>query len=316
MMPDRKVIAVMGATGAQGGGLVRAIIADRNSEFTARAITRDPSSGNAKALADAGADVVSADSYDPGSLEQAFAGAHGIFCVSFYWNTFSPEKEGEEIRNMAAAARVARPRHVIWSTLEDSRNCIPLSDDRMPTLLGNYKVPHFDSKAQCDHLFADLPTTYMLASFYWENFIRFGQEPKPGPDGQLELSLPIGSSKMAGIAAQDVGRCCYGIFKRGADLIGHRIGLAGEHLSGNQMAAAFTKHLGQPVRFNALTPATFRAFGFPGADDLGNMFQYYDECADELNATRDVARSRALNPDLMNFDTWLAANAAAIPIGS
>lgn len=313
-MADRKIIAVMGATGAQGGGLMRAILAEPGGDFAARGITRDPSSDKARALADAGAEMVAANSYDPDSLERAFAGAYGIYCVSFFWHTFSAEKEGEEIRNMAAAAEAARPRHVIWSTLEDTRTYIPLSDDRMPTLQGRYKVAHFDAKGEHDRAFAGLPTTYMLASFYWENFVKFGQGPQPGPDGELALALPIGSSKMAGIAAEDIGRCALGIFKRGDALVGARIGVAGEQLAGDQMAAAFTRHLGRTVRYRAISPAEYRALDFPGADDMGNMYQFYDEFAHVVNATRDVARSKELNPGLQDFDTWLAANKDAIPL--
>jgi uncharacterized protein YbjT (DUF2867 family) len=313
-MADRKIIAVMGATGAQGGGLVRSIVADPGGGFAARGVTRDPTSDKAKALAAAGVEMVAANSYDVESLKRAFAGAHGIYCVSFFWHTFSAEKEGEEIRNMAAAAKAARPGHVIWSTREDTRAYIPQSDDRMPTLQGRYKVAHFDAKGEHDHVFAELPTTYFLASFYWENFIHFGQGPKPGPDGQLALSLPIGRSKMAGITAEDIGRCAYGIFKRGTALVGQRIGVAGEQLTGDAMAAAFTRHLGRAVRYNPISPATYRAFGFPGADDMGNMYQFYDEFAHVVNATRDVSRSRELNPKLQDFDSWLAANKDAIPL--
>ena len=122
------------ATGAQGGGLVRAILNDKNGPFTARAITRNANSEKAKALAEAGAEVVTADLDDVGSLKQAFQGAHGAFCVTNFWEHFKPEKELSQARNMAQAAKDAGVKHVIWSTLEDTRKSVPLSDDRMPTL--------------------------------------------------------------------------------------------------------------------------------------------------------------------------------------
>src|ERR1700676_2084216 len=106
-MADKKIIAVMGATGAQGGGLVRAILNDPNSPFAARAITRDVNSEKAKDLAKLGAEVVAADLDDPTSVRKAFDGAYGAFCVTFYWAHFSPEKELTQAKVMADAAKQA-----------------------------------------------------------------------------------------------------------------------------------------------------------------------------------------------------------------
>ena len=88
-MADKKVIAVVGSTGAQGGGLVRAILADPAGGFTVRAITRKASSDKARALAKAGAQVVEADLDDAASLKKALAGAYGAFCVTNFWEHFS-----------------------------------------------------------------------------------------------------------------------------------------------------------------------------------------------------------------------------------
>jgi uncharacterized protein YbjT (DUF2867 family) len=216
-MADRKVIAVVGATGAQGNGLVRAILTDPQSGFAVRALTRDPNAPAAKALAAAGAEVVAADVDDAESLKRAFAGCYGAYCVTFFWAHFSPEKELAQAKGMADAAKAAGLKHVIWSTLEDTRTLVPLSDDRMPTLQGKYKVPHFDAKGEADQFFRDagVPTTFLLASFYWDNFIHFGSGPKKGPDGDYLLTLPIGQAKMAGVAAEDIGKVAYGILKAG-----------------------------------------------------------------------------------------------------
>jgi uncharacterized protein YbjT (DUF2867 family) len=272
----KKIIAVFGATGAQGGGLARAILNDKQSEFSVRAITRDPSSDKAKELASLGAEVVAADIDDSASTKKALDGAYGAYFVTFFWAHFSPEKEYGEAKSMAEAAKAAGLKHVIWSTLEDTRNWVPLDDDRMPTLQGKYKVPHFDSKGEADKLFTELgvPTTFLRASFYWDNFIYFGSGPKKGPDGKLYLTFPLDDKKMAGIAAEDIGKCAYGIFKAGPELIGKTIGIASDHLTGTELATAFTKALGKEVLYNNVTPETYRGFGFPGADDLGNMFQF------------------------------------------
>ena len=275
-MSDKKIIAVMGATGAQGGGLVRAILADPGGDFAVRAVTRKASSEKAQELAKLGAEVVEADVDDVESLKKAFAGAHGAYCVTFFWEHFSPEKETAHIRAMATAAKEAGVEHVVWSTLEDTRKWVPLSDDRMPTLMDKYKVPHFDAKGEGDAIFTELgvPTTFLLTSFYWDNLIHFGMGPKKGPDGVLAITMPMGEGKLPGIAAADIGRAAYGIFKKGPGLAGQTVGIAGEHLTGAEMAAALGRALGQEIRYNDVPPDVYRGFGFPGAEDLGNMFQF------------------------------------------
>jgi len=313
---DKKIIAVVGATGAQGGGVVRAILNDPGSPFTARALTRDVHSDKARALAAQGAEIVAADLDDLESLKRAFAGAHGAYCVTFFWAHFSPEKEIAGARAMAQAAKHAGVHHAIWSTFEDTRKWVPLNDNRMPTLMGKYKVPHFDAKAEGNSAFTELgaPTTFLLTSFYWENFIYFGMGPRKGPDGTLALTLPMGDAKLPGMAAEDIGRCAYGLFKRGSEFIGRTVGIAGEHLTGAQMAASFTRALGQEVRYNSVTPEAYRSFGFPGAEDLGNMFQFKRDFEKEYCGARNLDVARALNPALQTFDRWLAQNKSRIPL--
>jgi uncharacterized protein YbjT (DUF2867 family) len=315
-MAEKKIIAVVGATGAQGSGLVRAIQSDPSGGFTARALTRDVNSARAKALAGLGAEVVAADVDDVESLKRAFAGAYGAYCVTFFWAHFSPEKEQAEARAMAQAAKHAGLQHVIWSTLEDTRQWVPLNDDRMPTLMGQYKVPHFDAKGEANAFFADLglPVTFLLTSFYWDNFIHFGMGPKTGPDGALAITLPMGDKKLPGIASEDIGGCAYGIFKKGAEFVGKTVGIAGEHLTGAQMAAALGRALGREVRYNAVPPEVYRGFGFPGAEDLGNMFQFKRDFEADYCGARDLAVARSLNPALQTFDQWLARNTRRIPL--
>ena len=315
-MAEKKIIAVVGATGAQGGGLARAILRDTNGRFAVRAITRNVGSDKAKELGRAGAEIVSADLDDLNSLNKAFAGSDGAFCVTNYWEHFSPEKEIAQARALAQAAKNAGVKHVIWSTLEDTRKSVPLSDNRMPTLAGKYKVPHLDTKGESDHFFSDLgvPTTFLLTSFYWDNFITFGMGPKRGPDGKLAITFTMGDKKLPGIAVEDIGKCAYGIFQRGSELIGKTVGIAGEFLTGSELATAFARALGQEVRYNDVPPEVYRSFGFPGADDLGNMFQFKRDFNDLFCGNRNVNLARELNPELQNFDTWLARNKSRIPI--
>ncbi len=316
-MSEKKIIAVLGATGAQGGGLVRAILSDPSGGFAARAITRDPSSEKARELATLGAEVVAADIDDSGSLERALAGAHGAYFVTFFWAHFSPEREKAEAASMAAAAKATGLQHAIWSTLEDTRRSIPLSDERMPTLMAHYKVPHFDAKGESNAFFIDegVPTTFLLTSFYWDNLIHFGMGPRRGEDGRLIFALPMADKKLPGIAAEDIGRCAYGIFKGGGTYIDKTVGIAGEHLTGAQMAEELGRALGEEVVYHAISPADYRALGFPGAEDLGNMFQFKQEFEADFCGARDPAVARALHPGLQDFRTWLAANKESIPIG-
>jgi uncharacterized protein YbjT (DUF2867 family) len=315
-MPDKKIVAVVGATGAQGGGMARAILADPKGGFAARALTRKPDSDKAQALAKQGAEVVAADLDDVETLKRAFAGAYGAFCVTNYWEHFSPEKELAQAANMAQAAKAAGVRHVIWSTLEDTRQWVPLSDNRMPALMGKYKVPHFDAKGEADEVFkqAGVPTTWLLTSAYWDNFIFFGWGPKKGPDGKLALTFPMDNKRLPAIAVEDIGKCAYGIFKGGSEFIGKKVGISGEQLTGAQLATAMSKALGREIRYNAVSPEFYRGLGFPGADDLGNMFQFKRDFNDYYCGARDPAFARSLNPELQTFEMWLAQNKDRIPL--
>ena len=312
----KKIITVFGATGAQGGGLARAILADKTGEFAVRAVTRKPDSDSAKVLAAAGAEVVVADLDDAASVQRAMNGAFGTFCVTNFWEHFSPEKELAQAAALADAAAKAVVKHVVWSTLEDTRAFFPADGKRMPVLLGKYNVPHFDAKGEANKLFtARVPTTLVNTSFYWDNLIHFGMGPKKGPDGVLAITLPMAGKRLSGIAAEDIGKCVHGVFKGGVANVGKTFGLAGEHLTGAQMAAALTKALGQTVRYNMVTPEQFRGFGFPGAEDMGNMFQFYAEFEDYFTGARPLDMARKLNPELQDFATFLARNASRIPLG-
>ena len=314
-MSEKNVIVVIGATGAQGGGLVRAIVADKSGPFAARAVTRKPGSDQAKALAGLGVEVVAGDTDDFASLEKAFAGAYGAYCVTNFWEHASPEREILQATAMAKASRKAGLQHVIWSTLEDTRKWVPLSDDRLPTLRRQYKVPHFDAKGQMDTVFAAeaAPTSYLLPAFYWENFIYFGSGPRKEPGGGLALSLPLGGARLPGIAAADIGKCAYGVFRRGPAVAGQRFGIAGEILSGDEMAAKMGRALGRTIAFIDVPFDVYRGLGFPGADDLGNMFQFQKILGDDFYRVRDPELARSLNPELLDFDRWLATNASRIP---
>ena len=312
-----RVIAVVGATGAQGGGLVQAILNDPAREFVPRALTRKPDSEAARRLADAGAEVVRADMDDQASLTQAFQGCHGAFCLTNFWEHFSAEKEKEQAQRLATAAAEAGIGHAIWSTLEDTRERLPVSDDRMPVLQGKYNVPHFDAKGEADQYFRDsgVPTTFLLTSFYWENFIYFGSGPQKGPDGKLALVLPMGDARLPGIGVADIGKCALGVFKAGAEYRGKTVAIAGGHYSGQEMADLMTAALGQPVGYTAVPADVYRSFPFDGADEMGNMYQYKRDFNESFCGIRDLATARKINPELQSLAAWLDANGSRIPLG-
>lgn len=305
-MADKKTIAVLGSTGSQGGGLCRAILGDANSSFACRAITRDPSKDAAKALASAGAEVVQADIDDVESLKAAFAGAHGVYAVTNFWEHFSADKEKEQAKNIADAAKAAGVAHVVWSTLEDTRKLMAADDTRMPMLQENYRVPHFDAKAEADAYFSGLPLTRLVTSFYWDNLYTFGIAPQKGEDGSLTWALPMGEAKLAGIAAEDIGKVAYGIFKAGDEYVGKTVGIYGEALTIEQMCSTLSSVLGVgAIAYAAVDADAYRGFGFPGADELGNMFQVYRDFEQQVLGARDLDTTRKLNPELQTYEQFV-----------
>jgi uncharacterized protein YbjT (DUF2867 family) len=304
-MAEKKVIAIVGATGQQGGGLARAILDDATSEFAVRALTRNPDSDSARRLAAQGAEVVEVDISDEASVAKAFDGAYGAFLVTNFWDHMSPEREKQDALNMARAAKTAGLTHVIWSTLDDTRAHIPLDDDRMPNL-GDYKVPHFDAKAEADQYFVDaeVPTTFLRTTFYWDGLL--GQMgPQRGEDGKLVLALAMGDSPLAGIAAEDIGRTAYGILQRGPALAGKTISIASDHLTGKEIAALLSEALGEEVTYVPVPFDVLRSQPFPAAVEVANMFQFYAETP-RFNADRDVDAVRELNPRLRTLQQFLA----------
>ncbi|MFE0020879.1 NmrA/HSCARG family protein [Amycolatopsis sp. NPDC059021] len=319
-MNGPKIIVVAGATGSQGGGLVRAILADPSGEFAVRALTRDTGSAKAKALAEQGAEVVPADLDDETGLREAFEGVHGVFAVTNFWQPRTPEqqrartaaqRELDQAGNIARAAKAAGARHVIWSTLEDTRPFFGLDGSRVPTLDGDrYTVPHFDAKAEADELFRaeGVPTTFLRTTFFFEGFFRL-TAPRREADGHLVLAMPMAHARLSGIAAEDIGKTALGIFRRGEELIGRTISLAGDHLTGEEYATALSEAFGEPVTYRPIGFEQMRA----ASVEIANMFQFYAESEKTFIGDRDLDAVRELNPELQTFATWLAAHKDAVP---
>ena len=313
---SKPIITVFGATGAQGGGLARALLADPGRHFAVRAVTRKPDGAAALELQRAGAEVVLADIDDRSSIQRAMEGAYGAFLVTNFWEHLSGQKELDQAHNLAAAAAQAGIRHAIWSTLEDTRDFIPADGKRMPVLQQQYNVPHFDAKGAANRFFGQLkvPVTLLYTSCYWENLIYFGMGPQRGPDGSLSVTLATGDARIPWIGVEDIGISAREVFLRGDALIGESIGIAGDHLTGAELASQIGEAIGESVKYNPVPPDVYRKFPFPGAEELGNMWQFKHDTEATYCARRDLTRARALNPSMANFRTWLAANKSRIPV--
>jgi uncharacterized protein YbjT (DUF2867 family) len=323
-MAEKKIIAVVGATGAQGGGLVRAILADPAGPFTARALTRDAGSATARELAAQGVDVVEADLDDEGSLRQAFDGAYGAFVVTNFWAQRTPEEEKArtraemELAQAAAAARAAKEtglRHVVWSTLEDTRPHFERLGSDVPTVFDGYKVPHFDAKGEANAFFTELgvPTTFLQTTMYYEAFL-MGQGPHRDRAGQLVLSLPMAGNTLALIAADDIGKTALGVFRRGDECLGRTVSIAGTLATGGELAAKFTAALGEKVVYQPIALGDLRASGQPFAVELANTFQFYSDASEYFTGVRNLDLVRDLNPALESLDDWLEEHRHEIPL--
>ncbi|KOV74402.1 MULTISPECIES: NmrA/HSCARG family protein [unclassified Streptomyces] len=315
-MSEKKIIAVTGATGSQGGSVARSILADRDSAFAVRAITRNPASPAARELAALGAELVRADFHDEPTVHKAFEGAHGAFLVTDFWAHGSAAKETEEIGVLVRAAEAAGLRHVIWSTLEDTRELLPLDDQRMPVLQEKYNVPHFDAKGAGNKLFteAGVPTTFLNTTFFFQGFLD-AFLPRRAEDGVLTVTMPFEDGKLlSGVDVADIGRTAHALLKGGERFVGRTIGLAGDHLTGAQYAEKLGAAIGEPVRFRSVPYDVFRSLDIPAAEEIANMFQYYGDFDREFTGARDLDRLREINPELRSFDAWLAENASKIQV--
>ena len=277
-----KTIAVMGATGNQGGAVVKAFHNLDNSNFKIRAITRNPESEKAKAIESMVDEVVKADGDDVDSLVAAFEGCHGVFVVCNFWEDMDVNHEMKTMRTIKDALKIAKVKHVVLSTLPDTRNFVNEAENKdtwtvIDKELGMY-TPHFDGKGEVElEYVAELPTTRMYTTFYMENFISFGMGPSRQADTDpYAITFPMGDAKLAMVTVEDIGKCACAIFQD-QSLIGKLVGVHSEALTCKEIAEVFTKVCGQPVQYNAVPTDVYANFGFPGADDLANMFRFFDE---------------------------------------
>ena len=141
----------------------------------------------------------------------------------------------------------------------------------------------------------------------------FGLAPKRGEDGGYKWAFPMGDKKLAGIAAEDIGKTAYGIFKAGDKYVGQTVGIYGEALTISEMGDKLAKGLGMPsIYYHAAEADEYRGYGFPGADEMGNMFQVYRDFEKQVLGARSADTARSLNPALQTFDQFIAKNKSKI----
>lgn len=294
MVQDKKIIAVMGATGLQGGAVVDALLT-ASDKYAVRAITRNPSSEKAIALEKRGIEVVKADADDVASMVAALTGAYGAFLVTNFWQDMDIFHEIETTKKLKEAALEAKVEHVVLSTLEDTRPIINASEDKdswsvLVEKNGSY-VPHFDGKGEVakEFLESDVPVTLLYTSAYYDNFINFGMGPQKqqDEDAPLAVCFPWGDKPVYWVSLRDIGCTAMACFEDPSTINTH-VAAAGEYLTGQKIADTFSEVIGAPVVYNAVPPQVYASFGFPGAADLANMWRFN---VDFKPVYRDVAET-------------------------
>jgi len=291
MSAELPLIAVVGATGSQGGSVARFL--KNSGKYRVRGLTRNTDSDAAQKLQAEGIELVVADLTNKESLVNAFSGCYGVFGVTNYWEApDKPEIELQQGHNIADAAKQAGIKHVVFSSLED---CEKLSG-------GKYKVAHFDGKARIAEYMKSigLSVTEVRLAFYMDNF-QTNMHPKD-ENGTWVFSLPMGNKRMAMVAVQDIGGIVLYTFDHPNESIGKVYGVAGDALTGEEIAQQFTQVTGKPAIYRDIPVEVFKKFPFPGAAELGNMFQFYQDSATKVN---DVPHCKQIYPQLKSFKDWL-----------
>lgn len=312
---SKKVIAVMGATGQQGGATLKAFNNQEGllDQYELRAITRDPTADKAKAIESLVSEVVKADGDDEESMVEAFKDCYGAFIISDFWQDMDPDHEARTLLTCAKAAKKAGVKHIILSMVEDTRPVINAADNKDTWKVlreeGGMYVPHFDGKGDVIAVYEELPTTLLHVSFYYENFINFGMGPSRQADTDpYGITFPMGDAPMDMVAVEDIGKSICAIFQDDS-LIGKTLGVASETMPIADVAAIFTEICGQPVQYNDVPTDVYASFGFPGAVDLANMFRFYNEFSDVANANRKLVDSvKERMGGTVTLKDWITTN--------
>jgi uncharacterized protein YbjT (DUF2867 family) len=296
-MPNaQKLIAVVGASGQQGGAVVRALQA--SGLFKVRALTRTPAKH--PKLAD---EVVAADLNRPETLQAAFVGAHGVFLVTNAWE--AGRDESKQALAAVNAAKNAGVQHLIWSTLP---NVDTISG-------GTIEVPHFTDKAKVERTVREAGFayhTFVIAPFYYQNLLG-AMTPQKQADGTTGWALPLDPERrvihMGDIA--EIGRIVAGAFAQ-PDLAGHgeHLPLVGDFLSFNEIIATVNRQ-GHKFSFKQVPREVFAGW-FPGAKDVAAMLAYFERHTYLGSNSRDAIAlaNKVAGRQPTNFAAWAKANFA------
>ena len=296
MSNPKKLVAVVGATGQQGGAVVRAL--QTKGQFKVRALTRNPDKH--PQLAD---EVVAADLNRPETLAAAFAGAHGVFLVTNAWE--AGREESKQALAAVNAAKDAGVRHFIWSTLPN-----------VETISGGaIDVPHFTDKARVERSVREAGFayhTFVIAPFYYQNLLG-AMTPQKQSDGTVGWMLPLNPERrvihMGDIA--EIGRIVAGAFAQ-PDLAGHgeHLPLVGDFLSFNEIIATLNRQ-GHKFSFKQVPREVFAGW-FPGAADVAAMLAYFEAHTYLGSNSRDAIAlaNKVAGRQPTSFAAWARANFA------
>jgi uncharacterized protein YbjT (DUF2867 family) len=299
----KQTITIVGGTGAQGGGVVDALLA--SDQYGVRVASRNPASASAEALKKRGVQVVKGDLLEPSSLRAAFEGAHGAFLVTNFWDPTQMQKETEIGNAAVKEARAAGVQHFIWSTLPDAEK---LSRGRL-------ELRHFTGKARVDAAVerAKFPRhTFVQAPFYFQNFLTM-LAPQPLPNGGRGWAVPMDPAARVMHAGdvKDVGRAVAGAFAAGDKLRnGSYLAVCGGVYSWNDFVSTLNAQ-GHGVQVQQVPPDVYDTF-FPGAPEMRETFQYFEECF-YFGPEREprIAAANALSPTgFIGFSEWAKVNLA------
>ncbi|MGW0121051.1 NmrA/HSCARG family protein [Streptomyces sp. NPDC003327] len=290
-MAVEETILVLGGTGRQGGAVARELLRRGHS---VRALVRDPAKDEAKALAEAGAVLVRGDMDDEASLAAAMDGVHGVFSVQTFRGPGGCEAEERQGRAVADAAVRAGVKHFVYSSVGGA--------DR------DTRVPHFESKLRIEEYLRtlDLPLTVLRPVMFHDILLDIA--PRPVADGLVLAMWLDPETSVQLIATSDIGVFAADAFDDPAGWLGRTVEIAGDDLTGPQMAAAFEAVSGVPTRFQQLPIEPLRA----AREDLANMFDWFER--DGYRA--DLPALRENRPDLVSLESWLAENWTAPTVGA
>ncbi|MCW3091721.1 MAG: NmrA-like family domain containing 1 [Ferruginibacter sp.] len=294
-MNRKPIILVTGATGAQGGSVAHALL--QAGKFKVRALTRDAASSKAMTLAEAGAEVVEGSLDDIKTLRQAMKDCYGVFGVTNYWEHF--ENEYRHGKNLIDAVSQSAIKHFVFSSLPDY---FKLSQETL-------SVPHCDIKGQLQEYTRALgiPATFVHIAYYYENFLSFFP-PQKGNDGDYYFGFPQGDTRLSMISVEDMGGVVAPIFDYPDEYIGRIVGLVGEDKTCHEYAAEMSEVLGKNIHYNYIPRDEYAAYGFPGAEELANMFEVQRLYIP--NRQLQLIETYGLNPETQTFKTWLKKNKA------